>query len=259
MSKYAIITLAILGIMFAGCEKKLKDGAIYQLDPQKEKLATEVGFAVPDPTEVDLVEYMARHRAGYREGLKKLYDYYTQVGYASQRQWAKRELESLDLHYKYLMPAEMAPAELVAADKIAAADELYEQGMELFEDAGGLMVITDEEKLKSSLRMFNEIITEYPTSDKIDDAAFRAGQIFEYFDDYEVAAVYYQRAYQWDDMTDYPARYRAARMMDKLRLRKEALTLYRLVLEKESRYKSNAAYAQRRIDQLVKIEDKPEL
>ena len=108
-----------------------------------------------------------------------------------------------------------------------------------------------------TLRGCNKVITDYPTSDKIDDAAYRAGQIYEHFKDYQIAAVYYQRTFQWDDNTPYPARFKAAYVLDKhLHMRKEALAVYRLAVLRESRYEGNTEYARKRILQITESEAK---
>ena len=88
-----------------------------------------------------------------------------------------------------------------------------------------------------TLNMCNDLIKQYPTSDKIDDAAYMAGEIHEWFKDYSIAALYYKRAFQWDPQTPYPARYRAANLLDhQLFERDQALQLYRESLQKEKEY-----------------------
>ena len=87
-----------------------------------------------------------------------------------------------------------------------------------------MIIIANKAKLQQALGLFNQLIQQYPSSDKIDDAAYKGGRIYEYLKNYELAAVYYQRAFQWNEATTNPARFRAAKVMDqKLRMRKEAL------------------------------------
>jgi tetratricopeptide (TPR) repeat protein len=94
-----------------------------------------------------------------------------------------------------------------------------------------------KKKLQRALNKCNELIKEYPTSDKIDDAAYLAGEIHEFFKDYSIAVLYYKRAFQWDSQTPYPARYRAANLLDyQLFERDKALELYRESLQKEKGY-----------------------
>ena len=55
--------------------------------------------------------------------------------------------------------------------------------------------------------------------------------IYEHFKDYTIAVLYYQRAYQWEPQTSYPARFKAAFILDeRLHRRAEALQLYKEAL-----------------------------
>ncbi|MHC4552735.1 MAG: tetratricopeptide repeat protein [Planctomycetota bacterium] len=210
-------------------------------------------YLAPGSGEADYVENLAAQRAAYRAALVSLRDYYRSVGNANKGQWADTELKTFDqmVHYRYLQPGEWVPENLTAMNSIEAADEMYKEAMKLYKQAGGTLIITNRPKLRQALGKFNEVIKTYPSSDKIDDAAYRAGRIYEYFKNYQLAAIYYQRTFQWNEVTPYPARYRAARVMDlKLRMRKEALELYRLSVEKEGRYLENAEYANQRIKTL---------
>lgn len=103
-----------------------------------------------------------------------------------------------------------------------------------------------------ALTKYNSLIRQYPNSDKIDDAAYRAAGIYDYFKDYEIALLYYQRAYQWDPDTPYPARFYAASLLDKkLHRRDEALQVYQeAVLREGDRYDEWKMYGERRIKEL---------
>jgi tetratricopeptide (TPR) repeat protein len=214
------------------------------------------------------VETLAASRNEYYANLQALQRFYSARGYAIKKMWVDKELASFGQipQYQYLMPAESALADRQAMDSIMEADILYQDAYKIYQEAGALLIITDEEKLRVALNKFNDLIASFPTSDKIDDAAYRAGRIYEHFRDHEIAAVYYQRAFQWNEMTPYPARFRAAYMLDqKLHNRAAALTLYRLAVQLESRYEENAEYATRRIAKLTKaagtpidLSDKPE-
>jgi tetratricopeptide (TPR) repeat protein len=261
MSKIIFVAGLLLPMIFIfGCrEETIKDDIRFRVDPAQAAVVVEQGFAVPGATEVDLVEQMAVSRNTYRTALSKLIEYYRTTGNATKLNWAQRELSTM-LQYRYLMPAESTYAGMQAINKIAAADELFDEAMALYKDAGGLLFITNERKLRSALNKFNELITNYPSSDKIDDAAYRAGRIYEHFRDYEIAAVYYQRAFQWDEYTPYPARFRAAYVMDQyLRMRKEALTLYQMACELEARYETNTEFAQKRVLELTRPKDRMQL
>ena len=249
-----IIFLLVFVVFVSGCTEEVMDDSRFIIDPVAAKEAMNEGFGVPDGTEeVDLVENMAANRNNYRNSLRKLMEYYKVSGDALKHRWARRELGMfLNMpQYRYLMPGEAAYANLRATDAIEEADNLFAEAMALYKDARNLVVVTDETKLRDSLNKFNLIISNYPNSDKIDDAAFWAGRIYEHFKDYEIAVVYYQRAYQWDEETPYPARYRAAYIMDyHLRMREDAVVLYQLSYEKESQFESKMAFVKSRLLQL---------
>ena len=252
MARMSLIAV-LMSMLLAGCQDRTRrDHAHLLVDPVSME-AVEAGFLLPGAGEADYVEQAAATRAAYREALASLAAYYRSVGNYTKGQWALNELRTFDqmVQYTYLAPAEVAPTNLQARDIIDAAEELYQQGRRLFREGGGGLIIVDEPKLRESLRYFNRIIAEYPTSDKIDDAAFWSGRVYEYLRNYELAAIYYQRAYQWNDSTPYPARFRAASVMDhRLKMRSEALALYHLAVERESRYSDNLEIAKQRIAEL---------
>jgi tetratricopeptide (TPR) repeat protein len=211
--------------------------------------------------ETDYVEQIAVNRQEYRQGLELLIRYYTKTGNNMKFKWAKEELAALDSipQYKYIVEAEAAGANLRASTSIPEADELYRDALDLQERAGALLVVKNEELLRLALDKYNRVIKDFRSSDKIDDSAYKAGEIYEYFQDYSIALLYYERAYQWDPETIHPARFRSARILDKrLHRNAEALELYRKAINTEGRYGRHRKwkeYAEGRIKELYKIEE----
>ena len=254
MLRIYVLTALVLSFMVLGCDEQIKDDSRFHIDPDLVQHAQSVGYAMADATEVDLVECMASKRSEYRASLMELMEFYRQQGAANKFAWAQKEYDML-VQYRYLTPAEMVSADLMATDSIEEADVLYEKALEVYNKAGGMLIIVDEQKLRISLNKFNQLIEAYPSSDKIDDAAYRAARIYEHFKDHQIAAIYYQRVFQWNEETPYPARYRAAYTFDqKLHMRTEALPLYRLAVAKEKRYEDNIEYAKRRIRKMTRLE-----
>jgi tetratricopeptide (TPR) repeat protein len=140
---------------------------------------------------------------------------------------------------------------------VAASDAnaLYAEGLRLEEQAGPLLVIRDETLLKRALDKYNELISKYPKSDKISDAAFRMGGIYEYLKDYTNAVLNYQRAYQWNPQTPTVARFKAAYILDtQLGRRSEALQIYQEALSKITKSNEHwqwVAYAEERVKELT--------
>ena len=100
--------------------------------------------------------------------------------------------------------------------------------------------------------LFQQILTNYPQSDKIDDAAYMLGDIYESkaYKHYRRAALYFERCFQWNPNTQFDARLRAARLYDKhLQERSRAVELYRDVTTHETNPKW-IAEAQKRLLEL---------
>ena len=248
-----ILAWMVVVLVVAGCSEQAKDGSRFHVKLSPEAEAMKEGFAVPAASEVDVVEKMAACRNSYIAALSSLVDYYASTGDSMKLRWAQRELDSLTnmIKYRYLAPGEMGMAGVLAMNSIDAADRLFAEAKQLYVQAGGFVIIIDEDKLRASLNKFNDLITLYPSSDKIDECAYYTGRIYEHFKDYKIAARCYQRAFQWSETTPNPARFRAAKIFDRhLHMRSQALVLYRMSLEKETLNKVNKEYAERRIKQL---------
>jgi tetratricopeptide (TPR) repeat protein len=204
--------------------------------------------------EIDLVEKMAAHRLEYRRSLEALIQYYNTAGNHQKMTWARDEMTALDRipQYRYFVVAEM-PENLRASERIPAADQLYAEAEKLRRDAGWIVPgpLKNEEMLRASLDKYSQVVSQYPSSDKIDDAAYRMAEIHEYFSDYTLAAIAFQRAYQWDPSTPFPARFKAAFILDrKLHSRAEALKIYQEAIIKESQYTDYRLMAERRVQEL---------
>lgn len=248
-------TILLLAIL-VGCQEP--DQGRSQIYAQRGKPYSETA---PVPVEVaassdeiDLVEQMNTQRQAYRRTLETLIQHYNAAGNNTKLTWARSELQSLDRipQYRYIIDADVLSPDLKASARVQAADDLYAEGLATERKAGVLPVLKDEEILRVAVGQYSDLIRQHPTSDKIDDAAYRLGGIHEYFGDYTIALSYYQRAYQWDPSTPYPARYKAALLLDnKLHRRAEALELYQEALVKEGQNSEvNKPYVERRIKEL---------
>ncbi|MFA6185682.1 MAG: hypothetical protein WC770_00515 [Phycisphaerae bacterium] len=197
-------------------------------------------------TEVALAEEVLAKRAAYRKELEKLQSFYEQAGNQLKLEWVQKELKWLNAapRYRYILQAEVAGDTLISTVNIPQATTLYNEGMELYNKAFLSPVLfgppksvifgASKKKLMLALNKFNDLIKEYPTSDKIDEAAYMCGKIHEYHKDYSIAVLYYKRCFQWNPDTSLAPRYKAAKLLDyQLRERGEALKLYRDSLIKE--------------------------
>jgi tetratricopeptide (TPR) repeat protein len=255
MARLAVIVLvATLSFVLAGCSSK-DAGKSQMLPPQGENVALPT-VDVSKSNEKDLAAQMAVDRQKYRRGLELLVDHYTKTGNSMKLGWAQKELNALSTmpQYDYIIEATMAGPGLKPSKSLSDADALYAEAVRLEEQASPLRVIRDEGLLRMALEKYNQLISKYPTSDKIDDAAFRAGGIYEYFKDYTLAVQSYQRTYQWNPQTPTPAMFKAAYLLDtQLGRRVEALKLYEDALSKittSTEHRQWVALAERRVKEL---------
>jgi tetratricopeptide (TPR) repeat protein len=264
MTRIVTTAAAILILTVAiGCESNT--GRSQQL-PQRTSpyISSSEPLPLAAPTssdQIELVEQMTSQRQAYRRSLQALIQHYDAQGDHQKATWAQTELTALDRipMYRYIVEAQVFPATLKASERIPAADQLYEEAEKVRKEAGVLVpaALKNEEVLRSALGKYGDLIKQYPTSDKIDDAAYKMGTIHEDFSDYQLAFQCYQRAYQWDPATPYPARFRAANILDRrLHRRAEALELYQEAIIKEAGFDSWRIPAERRVKELSTSETK---
>jgi len=224
-----IITVCVL----AGCNNV--DTGKGQMLPPQAGIAPGPTIDVAKTGESELAEKVADTRLAYRRALEVLVQHYTKTGNNMKLGWAQKEIDSLNsmAQYDYVVEATMAGPNLKASKSVSDADYLYNDAVRLEDQAGQFMLIKDDNLLRMALDKYNQLISKFSSSDKIDDAAFRAAGIYEHFKDYTIAVLYYQRVYQWDPQTQYPARFKAAYILDRhLARRAEALNLYQEALSK---------------------------
>ena len=250
------VLLVVLVNVLVGCNGV--DSGKSQLEPAGAGGLRTAEVAIVAGSEADIVEQMIINRLAYRQGLEALIKQYGRTGNDTKLIWARKELSALDSipKYNYVIEAGVAGADLRATSGIVEADYIYKEGVELQKRGGGLLVIKDDNLLRSALVKYNQLIKMHPSSDKIDDAAFKAAGIYEHFKDYSIAVVYYKRAFEWDPETPYPARFKAAYILDRrLHRREEALELYQEALKKNKLSENYREFAQTRIGEFTSEND----
>jgi tetratricopeptide (TPR) repeat protein len=259
-----LVSLALIivaGCVLAGCNNV--DTGKGQMLPQQAGIAPAPTVDIVKTGESELAEKVADTRQAYRRALEVLVQHYTKTGNNMKLGWAQKELDSLNAmsQYDYVVEATMAGPNLKANKSVTDADYLYNDAVRLEQQAGQFMLIKDDNLLRMALDKYNQLISKFPASDKIDDAAFHAAGIYEHFKDYTIAVLYYQRVYQWDPQTSYPARFKAAFILDtQLHRRAEALNLYQDALKNITRADEHPQwqkYAENRVKVLIG-EVKPE-
>jgi TolA-binding protein len=214
-------------------------------------------------SEADLVERTAGARAQYRDALESLLAYYKQYGYIEKGGWVEKEMRDLRSipRYPYLSYRQVTSAPVVSPagakvppqpkTNVAEADALYEQARKLHKEAVGFGAALSggKDKLESALKLYRQLIDEYPTSDKVSDASFYLAEIYasDAYKEYTLALTFYQKCLETNPNTEQPALFRIAVVYDHhLRDRDKAVAIYRQVIQSGGN-RANVRYAQERI------------
>lgn len=260
--RVAVTHLVILAGGLTNCQSTQKPPLDTDFPRPVHRAATGGGgidITTTDAREVDLVETVISDRNAYRQHLTELRDFYVSRGNNTKKDWAETELAALGKvqPFRYLLDSEVPGGDLKAAESIPEADALYQKGLDLMREAGrGTPLLTRRGPLLEASTTFRDLVTRYPTSDKIDDAAFMLGEIHaDYLSGQEAIAVkWYERAWTWDPTTPHPAMYQAAHVYDyRLHDRDRALELYQGVVRSENASRSQMLIARRRIDELTSV------
>jgi hypothetical protein len=198
-------------------------------DPNK-SLPPEGSSLPPAASDVELVERCIAARKEYENSLRALYDHYQRVGDKQRLQWSEQELMGYHLLFKpsyNLDVKDVPPPNLEAKVNVREANELFRMAMEYKGRGFGTDYILNQRRAEMLLR---EILEKYPNSDKIADVAYQLGDIYESraFRQYDRAARYFERSFQWVKGSRTDARLRAATLYDRqLNERAKAIELYR--------------------------------
>jgi TolA-binding protein len=187
-------------------------------------------------SDIELVERVLAARRDYQVALEALRAHYVSVNDGERARWAEDELRQYHRIPKqaYRLDLDVPAATLKAELNIPEANELYRRAM-AYKDRGWGTDYLDNQRRAELL--FQQILTSYPQSDKIDDAAYQLGDIYESkaYKQYKRAAAYYERCVQWNPNTQFDARLRAARLYDKALMdRTKARELYQDVINHET-------------------------
>lgn len=181
------------------------------------------------PGDADLVQRTIAARKEYQQSLVGLHNHYEKTG-DREHKWVEEELKTFHLMTKpsyRLDIADVPPPSLEAKQNIKEANDLFIEAMKYKDKGTGTDYQLNQKRSELLLR---EILDKHPTSDKIADVAYQLGELYEgkAFKQYDRAAAYFERAYQWRKGTRTDARLRAAAIYDKqLNERTKAIELYR--------------------------------
>jgi hypothetical protein len=201
--------------------------------------------------DIELVEKLLAARLQYQRALERLRMYYINTGDVERARWAEDELKEYHLIAKqaYRLDLDVPPPTLQANQNIPEANKLYQRAMTFKNRGYGKEYLYNQRRAELLLQ---QILSQYPQCDKIGDAAFQLGDIYESsaYKQYRRAAMYYERCFQWHGHTHFDARLRAARLYDRYLLdRGRAIELYKEVKNHETDPKE-IAEAEKRLTEL---------
>jgi hypothetical protein len=189
------------------------------------------------PSDVELVERVLAARKEYQVALEQVRAHYISVGDKERSRWAEDELKQFHRITKqaYRLELDVPPPTLQAIYNIPEANELYRRAM-TYKDKGWNTDYIDNQRRAELL--LQQLLTSHPQSDKIGDAAYQLGDLYEgkgFDHQYRRAAAYFERSFQWNPTTHFDGRLRAARIYDKmLQERAKAIELYRDITTHET-------------------------
>jgi hypothetical protein len=201
--------------------------------------------------EVNNAKRVIAARREYQAALESLRGFYASNNDTEKLKWAEDEIKQFHRvpKHAYVLDLDVPGPGLRAEQNIPGANELYRRAMDYKDRGFGNDYIDNQ--IRAEL-LFQQLINQYPTSNKNSDAAYQLGDIYESraFHQYRRAASYFERCFQWNPNTHFDARIRAARLYDKaLNERGRAIELYKLVTINETDPKRTQE-AQRRLTEL---------
>jgi hypothetical protein len=192
--------------------------------------------ASKDNSDIELVEKLLIARRDYQRGLELLRANYVKNGDPERAKWAEDELRDYHRinHQAYRLDLDVPPPTLQASTNIHEANKLVARAKEFKDKGMGGDYIDNQRRTELLLQ---QLLTQYPTSNKIGEAAYMLGEVYESSacKQYRRAAAYYERCFQWNPSAPLDARIRAARLYDKkLNDRTHASELYQEITTHET-------------------------
>jgi hypothetical protein len=203
--------------------------------------------------DLELVERLLIARRDLQRTLEVLRKHYINNGDVERASWAEEELRQYHriLKHPFRLELIVPPPTLHASTNIPDANRLFTRAM-AYKDKGGWSSNEYIDNQRRAELLFQQLLTLYPQSSKIGDVAYMLGDIYESKANklYRLAAIYYERSYQWNPTTQLDARMRAARLYDRMNLdRGKAIDIYREAKQHETD-PNRIAEAEKRLTEL---------
>ena len=211
-------------------------GSTHGADPAKDE-KKDLPPGATASSDVELVEKNLAARKDYENSLKKLWEHYKRTGDKQRSKQVEDELMGFHLVTKpsyNLDVQDVPPPTLEAKTNIRDANELYKAGVEYKGKGLGNEYVLN---MRRAEVLFREVLEKHPSSDKISDVAYQLAEVYESraYKQYDRAARYFERSFQWKKGTSTDARLRAAVLYDRmLNERTKSLVLYKEVVEHDT-------------------------
>jgi hypothetical protein len=203
--------------------------------------------------EVEMVEAVLKARKDYWIALDKLRQHYVAVNDIERARWVEEELRSYHRMMKYsyrLDIKDVPPPTLQPKQNVVEANSLFRRAIDYKGRGAGEEYVDNQRRAEILLQA---ILEKYPESDKIAEAAYHLGDIYEHYlpkPQYERAAAYFERSFQWNKASATDARLRAGRLYDyKLHMLDRAKEQYRGVMNHDTN-PERVAEAEKRLTEL---------
>jgi tetratricopeptide (TPR) repeat protein len=211
------------------------------------------GATSDKPGEVELVEGVIKARREYWASLDKLRQHYVGTNELEKTKWVEEELRSYHRVMKYsyrLDVKDVPPPTLQPKQNIPEANNLFRHAVEFKNKGSGDEYVDNQRRAEILLQA---ILEKYPESDKIAEVAYHLGDVYENYrphPQYERAAAYYERSFQWNKASATDARLRAAVIYDEnLKMFDKAKEHYRDVMNHDTN-PARVEKAERRLKEL---------
>jgi tetratricopeptide (TPR) repeat protein len=204
-------------------------------------------------SDVEMVERLIVLRRDYQKTLEQLRQVYIRAGDLERSHLVEEELLGFHRTPKHalILDLDVPPPTLTGNLNVPEANALLLEARK-WKTKGGWNTEYYDNQRRAEL-LLQELIGKYPHSDKISDAAFELGEVYEgkAYKQYRRAARYYERCFQWNPKTQHDARLRAARLYDvQIKDRSRAIELYREITTHEGDPKRHAE-ATKRLQELM--------
>jgi TolA-binding protein len=212
---------------------------------------TPAGKAPGSINDLEVVEKLLLTRRDYQKALENLRLFYLKAGDVERAKWAEEELRQYHRIAKqaFRLDLDVPPPNLSGQTNIPEANKLFTAAMGYKDKGWGTDYVDNQRRAEI---LFQKLLTEYPQSNRIDEAAYELGDIYDSkaYKQFRRAAAYFERCFQWNPKTATDARLRAAHIYDKqLSDRNRAIEIYREVTTHETDAK-RIAEAQKRLGEL---------